>query len=188
MTILALDTSSSKTGYAIYKDGKITEHGSIRLTSRGATDTERTQSRLAQLYTKVCNLISKYKITQIVAEDIFKDTDQRKQSAFDILAQCRGVIVASNTQNQLPPISYTNPLKVKHDIWGYSSSIRQHRALTRQEHKERMCRAVERLGYQLKTDRNGYKDNDQADAIGILITYLNAHNIPVIHPKPNKSN
>lgn len=183
MTILALDTSSSKTGYAIYKNGKITEHGSIRILSRGATDTERTQNRLGQLYTKVCNLISKHKATQLVAEDIFKDSDPRKQSAFDILAQCRGVIVASNTQNQLPPIVFINPLKVKHDIWGYSSSIRQHRTMTRQEQKQRMIRAVERLGYQLKTDRNGNKDNDQADAIGILVTYLNVHKIPVAHPK-----
>lgn len=182
MTILALDTSSSKTGYAIYKNGKITEHGSIRLISKGVTDSERTQNRLGQLYVKVCNLISKHKVTQLVAEDIFKDSDPRKKSAVEILGQCRGVIVASNTQNQLPPIIFINPLKVKHDIWGYSSSIRQHRTLTRSEHKERMIRAVERLGYQLKTDRNGNKDNDQADAIGILVTYLNAYHIPVTHP------
>lgn len=182
MTILALDTSSSKTGYAIYKNGKITEHGSIRLLSKGTNDIERTQSRLAQLYTKVCNLISKYNATQLVAEDIFRDNDQRKQSAFDILAQCRGVIVASNTQNQLPPISFINPLKVKYDIWGYTTSNRLHRQLTRQEQKQYMCRAVELLGYQLKTDRNGNKDNDQADAIGILVSYLNSHKIPVTHP------
>lgn len=182
MTILALDTSSSKTGYAIYKNGKITEHGSIRLISKGVTDTERTQNRLGQLYAKVCNLISKHKVTQLVAEDIFKDSDPRKRSAVEILGQCRGIIVASNTQNQLPPIIFINPLKVKHDIWGYSSSIRQHRTLSRSEHKERMIRAVERLGYQLKTDCNGNKDNDQADAIGILTTYLNAHNLPVTHP------
>lgn len=185
MIILALDTSSSKTGYAIYKNGKITDHGSIRLLSHGETDTERTQNRLGQLYTKVRNLISKHKITQLVAEDIFKDSDPRKQSAFDILAQCRGVIVASNTQNQLPPIIFINPLKVKHEIWGYSSSIRQHRTMSRAEQKERMCRAVERLGYQLKTDRNGNKDNDQADAIGILATYLKLHHIQVVHPNRN---
>lgn len=85
MTILALDTSSSKTGYAIYKNGKITEHGSIRLISKGVTDTERTQNRLGQLYAKVCNLISKHKVTQLVAEDIFKDSDPRKRSAVEIL-------------------------------------------------------------------------------------------------------
>lgn len=187
MTILALDTSSSKTGYAIYKNGKITKHGSIRLISKGTTDTERTQNRLAQLYTKVNALIISEKVTQLVAEDIFRDSDPRKQSAFDILAQCRGVIVASNTQNQLPPISFINPLKVKHDIWGYSSSIRLHRQMGRKEQKQYMCKAIERLGYQLNTDRNGNKDNDQADAIGILVSYLNAHKIPVSHPNANKA-
>lgn len=42
-----------------------------------------------------------------------------------------------------------------------------------------MCNAVERLGYILSADFNGNRDNDAADAIGILITYLNAHNIPM---------
>jgi crossover junction endodeoxyribonuclease RuvC len=184
MTILALDTSSSKTGYAIYKDGKIIEHGSIRLIGHGDSDTEKIQNRLAKLYTKIGELISKHNITQIVAEDIFRDSDPRKQKAFDVLAQCRGIVIASNTQNELPPVFFINPLKVKHDIWGYSSSIRSHRIMTRQEQKERMCKAVEHLGYKLKIDRKSNKDNDQADAIGILITYLNAHDFQVTHPKP----
>ena len=75
MNILSLDTASHSTGYAIYKDGTIAESGAIKLRGNGNTDTERTQNRLEQLYVKVCNLISKHKITQLVAEDIFNDSN-----------------------------------------------------------------------------------------------------------------
>lgn len=182
MKVLALDTSSSKTGYAVYADGQITSHGSIKLRGRGETPSEQAQDRLRQLYTKLGQLITRYKITRIVAEDIFKDSDIRKQSAFDVLAQCRGVLIALSEAHQLPPIKFLNPGHIKSKMWNYTTSRRDHRTLTRQEHKERMCRAVERLGYQLNTDRNGNKDNDQADALGILITYLESKKHPIKHP------
>lgn len=180
MNILALDTASYATGYAIYKDGTITESGTIKLKGRGESDQEKTQGRLTQLFLKVNALIEKHNINQLVAEDIFKDSDPRKQSAWEVLGACRGIIIACDALHQLPPIKFINPCIVKREIWGYTYSRKN---LTREEQKERMCRAVERLGYQLKTDRNGNKDNDQADAIGILITYLKTHNIPVRHPK-----
>ncbi len=180
MNILSLDTASHSTGYAIYKDGTIAESGAIKLRGNGNTDTERTQNRLEQLYVKVCNLISKHKITQLVAEDIFNDSNPQKKSACEVLGACRGILIASNAQYKLPRIKFIKPCVAKREMWGYEY---RHKNLSRAEHKARMCRAVERLGYQLKTDRNGNKDNDQADAIGILITYLNAHNLPVTHPK-----
>lgn len=182
MIILALDTASYTTGYAIYKNGAIMSYGSIKLKGKGATDTERTQDRISQLYAKVRDLISKHEITQIVAEDIFRDSDPKKKSAVEVLAMCRGAVIAANTEKQLLPIQYINPLRVKNYMWGYTSSRKDHREMSHEEHKARMCRAVERLGYILNTDRKGNKDNDTADAIGILITYLKGRNIPVKHP------
>lgn len=182
MTILALDTASYTTGYAVYKNGSITAYGSIKLRGKGTTDTERTQDRISQLYVKVRDLISKHEITQIVAEDIFRDSDPKKKSAVEVLAMCRGAIMGANTQMQLPSIQFINPLRAKNYMWGYTSSRKDHREMSHEEHKARMCRAIERLGYILNTDRKGNKDNDTADAIGILITYLNGRNIPVKHP------
>ena len=106
MTILALDTASYTTGYAVYKKGSIRFYGSIRLKNKGKTHTERTQGRISQLYVKVCDLISKHGITQIVAEDIFKDNDPRKKSAVEVLAMCRGAVISANTQKELPAIQY----------------------------------------------------------------------------------
>lgn len=185
MTILSLDTASRKVGFAIYKNEAITAHGSIRLREKGETDCERTQYRMIELYDKVCCLIQKHGITQIVAEDIFKDNDPRKHSAVEVLGTCRGVVIAANYANELPQVQFINPLYAKSVMWGYTSSRKSHREMKREEQKACMCRAVEQLGYTLSTTNNGNKDNDQADAIGILITYLNNHNIPVKHPKDN---
>lgn len=182
MNILALDTASHKVGFAVYKDGVITAHGSFRLREKGETDSERTQSRMIALYDKVRSLIKKHGITQVVAEDIFKDNDPRKHGAAEILGTCRGMVIAANYESKLPPVQFINPLHVKHEMWGYTSSRQSHREMKRDEQKACMCRAVERLGYQLNTTNRGNKDNDQADAIGILITYLGAYKMPIVHP------
>lgn len=130
----------------------------------------------------MCSLITKHHITQVVAEDIFKDSDPSKHSAVEVLGMCRGAIIAANTQNNLPPIRFIQPVRVKAEMWGYTSSKRSHREMDRSTQKEIMCRVVEKLGYQLNTDRNNNKDNDEADAIGILVTFLKWNNHPVTHP------
>lgn len=131
-TILALDTASRKTGYAIYKNGLIAAHGSFTLKDKGESDNERTQSRISALFAKVCNLITKHGITQIVAEDIFRDNDPRLQSAWRLLGMCRGAIISANTANALPPVQFINPQRVKNEMWGYTSSLKSHRELTRE--------------------------------------------------------
>lgn len=178
MIIISLDTASKKTGYAIYKNGTIITHGAWKIDQlRPFSDLER----------KINTTIAKYGATVIVAEDIYKSQDTRLQSAFDALSKCHGILHLISEKTQIP-LTLIDPRRAKRKMWGYTTARADHRTMTRQEQKQRMCKAVERLGYQLKTDRNGNKDNDQADAIGILITYLTAHNLPVTHPKPNKSN
>lgn len=173
MTIIALDTASRKTGYAVYKDGKITTHGAWKINQlRPFSDLE----------CKITTAIAKHGADIIVAENIYKSQDTRLQSAFDTLSKCHGVLNLISEKTQIP-LTLIDPRRAKRVMWGYTTAIADHKTMTRQEQKARMCRAIERLGYQLKTDRNGNKDNDQADAIGILITYLNAHNLPVTHPK-----
>lgn len=172
MTIIGLDTASKKTGYAVYKDGKIIEHGSWKISHL---------KPFSDLESKITKAIAKHGATVIVAEDFFKSKDTRLQSAFNVLSKCHGILHLISEKAQIPLVTI-EPCKAKRKMWGYTTSRADHRVLTRQEHKERMVRAVERLGYQLKADKNGNKDDDEADAIGILITYLQFHKIPVIHP------
>ena len=183
MTILALDTASHKSGYAIYQDGEIITSGSIRLKGKGETDTEHTQSRVIDLSHKVGNLINKYGVVQVVAEDIHYS--DKTHSAFNVLGTCRGAIWVINDISGLPPVATVNPLQAKAQMWGYNGSRQAHREMKRSKQKALMCRAVEKLGYTLNHDRNGNPDNDQADAIGLLITYLKAHKYTITHPNAN---
>ena len=62
--LLALDQSSTTTGYAIFKDGKpiVISHFTAKGTDLG--------SRLEQLRNKIIELINKYEIDEVVFEDI----------------------------------------------------------------------------------------------------------------------
>ncbi len=172
MIILALDTASRITGYAIYKDGKITDSGAWKIDQK---------QPFSDLEHRITSALKKSQATQIVAENIYKSQDTRLQSAFDKLSQCHGVLHLIS-EKTATPIYLIDPRKAKREMWGYTTANATHRTMTRDEQKARMIRSVERLGYTLGTDRNGNKSNDEADAIGILITYLRAYKIPVRHP------
>ena len=174
MTILSLDTASKITGYAIYRNGKITDSGAWKIDQC---------KPFSDLEEKITYALNKYNVTHIVAEDIYKSQDTRLQSAFDKLSKCHGVLNLISEKTDIP-LTLIDPRKAKRDMWGYTTARPSYRTMPREEQKTRMIRAVERLGYKLETDRNGKPSNDQADAIGILITYLNRRNIPIMHPVP----
>lgn len=172
MTILSLDTASNITGYAIYRNGKITDSGAWKIDQ---------SNPFSDLEVKITSALKKHNVTHIVAEDIYKSYDARLQSAFDKLSKCHGVLNLIGEKTAIP-LTLVDPRKAKREMWGYTTARPSYRTMPRAEQKARMIRAVERLGYTLSTDRNGNKSDDQADAIGILITLLRAHNIPVTHP------
>ena len=62
--LLALDQSSTTTGYSIFKDGKpvVISHFTAKGTDLG--------SRLEQLRNKIIELINEYEIDEVVFEDI----------------------------------------------------------------------------------------------------------------------
>lgn len=156
--ILSLDTASKKTGYAIYKDGKIIAHGTWKL---------KPQNRYLELHDFISKAIKKYNITHIVAEDVYKDSDVRKQSAYQVLCECRGILELISQKNAIP-IKFINPVIVKGHIWNYTTSRPSHRTMTRAEHKQRMIDCIQHnYGYQLESPTA----DDEADALGILITY-----------------
>lgn len=164
-TILSID-GATKTGYAIYKDGRITEHGTKRF---------RKETRCCEYGCWLEKIIKEKGVTHIVAENIYREHTQTKDAAFQVLANLQGVLVyISGCYNV--PVTFYDPLFVKSKIiptvWG-----KQH---TRTEDKERMIGCVtNRYGYSLADS----KADDEADAIGIMITYLLANNLPVTHPK-----
>lgn len=170
--ILALDTASRKTGYAIYIEGKIIESGTWILS---------TDKPLSDLEKRISGAISKHRITKILAEDIFKSDDPKKKSAYEVLGKCRGIVEYVSQKKDIP-FTTLDPIRAKSQMWGYSPYKKIHQDLTRDQHKERMIRATEKLGYTLNENRNGKKDDDQADAIGLLIGYLRVFGLPIEHP------
>lgn len=160
-TILALD-SATKTGWAIYKNGKIIKHG---------TKTFRPKTRVADYGRWLKTTIEQNEVTTIVAEDIYREHNRMKDEAFLALAQLQGALMYISSVYEMG-LNFLNPLLVKNHM------IPSFRAHERTEDKKRMINRVKRLGYQLESD----KADDEADAIGILITYLNNRNLPVIHP------
>jgi Holliday junction resolvasome RuvABC endonuclease subunit len=162
--ILALDVASRKTGYAIYKNGKIIKSGTWKLGVKWRKD----------LFEKIDYAIEDHNVTEIIAEDIYKSDDNRYQSAYRVLSQCSGIVECVAEFWSLPKLSYIRPIGVKQHMW----NMRYGQKITREEQKERMIRAVIKLGYELEND----KADDEADAIGLLITYLETYKYPIRHP------
>lgn len=159
-SIIAVDIAT-KTGWAIYNNGKIIKSGTWRFSIIG---------REKELYSKLKRTIEQYGVIQIVAEDVYKG----QKSAYSVLYRLRNVVKKVAATFQLPQIVYISPIKVQRYMWG-----RRYGKDYNGTEKQEMIGSVKRLGYQLEND----KADDEADAIGILITYLHNNGIPVKHPK-----
>ena len=151
-TILALDTAT-KCGWAIWSDGKLIKSGVWNFGSKT------TGRKLSNFAAKLFEVIQREHITEIVAEDIYLDRGRPK--AFWSLGMMRGVLLSVVEYLDIP-ISFIEP----------------------QQHKRYLCRssyatkadtqqALQRLGY-------GFiESDDEADAIAILLTYIQAPIQPI---------
>lgn len=160
-TILSLD-GATKTGWAIYQDGYITQHG---------TKAFDRVLRNPQYGSWLSEMINKHKVTEVVAEDIYRDASHTRDNAFHTLAQMQGVAdYITYTHNV--PLTLIDPRRIKDCMLGtfckYNSDL-----------KAKMICRVEALGYKLEHA----KAHDEADAIGILITYLKRLDLPLYVPR-----
>jgi Holliday junction resolvasome RuvABC endonuclease subunit len=180
--VLALDPATEKTGYAIFTsdNNEIIAHNTIKaklpkgITERNTDNKECTIWRIHSMITEIEKLISKYHVTHIVSENIFESD----KDIFEVLARLKGAIAEMSIKqlNRVP--KYIDPILAKTHIWHYNSK----RKLSRAEHKARMINHItNRYGYTLNSKYTN-KD-DEADAIGILITYLEKRkHIAINHP------
>lgn len=164
--ILSID-GATKTGYAIYKNKKIIEHGTKHFTP---------SRRIFQYGEWLLETINKWQITHIAAEDIFREHNHTKDTAFHVLSKMQGILEYISYKNNIE-LTLLNPLQVKSKI-----IPRFRTKYNRDEDKQRMINRIKRLGYQMESD----KADDEADAIGILIAHLDNRNLPVTHPNETK--
>lgn len=162
--ILSVD-AAQKTGWAIYKNGRIIEHGTKQL--------KRT-SKFGSYGEWLKRMINKYNVNCIVAEDVFRKKDHTRENAYSALTKMQGVLLYVIETEGLES-AFLNPLLVK-DTMIPTVYWKKHE---RTEDKKRMINRVQSLGYGLDSDTA----DDEADAIGILITYLKSKKYPLTHPQ-----
>lgn len=95
--LLALDQSSHITGWAVFDGDKLIAHGKI------SVDDPDIGERLYKIKTQVIELIDKYKITEVVFEDIQLQTNVvQNVRTFKVLAEVFGVLYETFTELELP--------------------------------------------------------------------------------------
>lgn len=159
--ILSLDVAT-KTGWALYRNGSIIKHG---------TKCFHSDSRIKDFGEWLSEIIEKYQIATIVAENIYREHDRTKDAVFWVLAKMQGVLEFITNKNNIE-FTLLNPLQIKNEI---IPTTYKHQ---RKEDKQRMINRIQSLGYKLAND----KADDEADAIGILITYLQSRKLKIKYP------
>ncbi len=159
-TILALDTASRATGYAIYQGGVIIKSGVWKL---------KPQRNLVELYKYITEAISRNNVSQVIAEDIYKNPDKR--NAYERLSECRGIVTLCNQTAQLPEIAFIESSRVCNELWGYNPYKTYYRQMSRAEKKEHTIKYLINRGYLSDSETS----DDRADAIALLLAWLQIH-------------
>lgn len=159
--ILAID-GATKSGWAIWRKGKIVKSGTKRFNA---------STRLNGYYDWLMESIVKWKITDVVVEDVYREHTRIMDKTFMALSKMQGVVEMVCYSKGIIP-EYADPIKVKRYMINGTTR-------NRKRDKQRMVSRVTFLGYKLQTSNA----DDEADAIGILLYYLDRKNIPIKHPK-----
>lgn len=177
-TILSLDTATH-TGYAVYKDGKIIESGVWNL---GRTK-EMHDPRHCNLLNHIDDIVDKYNVTILVAEEIYKDP--ARHSAFMVLAELRGVVKLAAYDNYLS-LRFIDYRRVQDHILPYNLYRRTltdaQKSEQRELNKMKMVNGVKARKYEIHTTDPKYI-NDEADAIAQLLYFM--HSQGYIAPTPS---
>lgn len=179
--ILSLD-QATHTGFAIYKGRQIIKSGTIYLNPLNR------EKDLMEFLTTTCK---RYKVTDIVAEDIYKK--KGKEHAFVILSSLKGVINLYDQTNKTT-LTYQPAIMMQRHVLGHvidgadykrkllqakgnKQKISQIEADHRSEVKTWVKRRIQNIGYTLTSDRD-----DESDAIGHLLLYLYRNELPLELP------
>ena len=97
MRVLALDQASRTSGWSVFDDGKLLEYGKFTADQTDIGD------RLYYIRKQVINLIDKYKIDEVVFEDIqLQGNIANNVATFKALAEVFGVLYELFTEIKMP--------------------------------------------------------------------------------------
>lgn len=161
--VLSLDCAT-KTGYAVWQNGAIVASGTKRFS---CSEHERIKEYDEWLY----GTVTKWGITDVVAEDIYRAHDRQRDRAFMVLCEMRAITILTSKELGIIP-AFVNPLAVKKYMINGTTKDRK-------KDKQYMINRVIALGYNLETPTA----DDEADAIGIMLFYLDDCDLPITPPK-----
>lgn len=161
--VLSLDCAT-KTGYAIWRNGAIVKSGTKRFHHSEHT-------RIKDYDEWLYNTLTEWHITDVVAENIYRTHDKQRDSAFIVLAEMRAITILTSQELGIIP-AFANPLAVKKYMINGTTKDRK-------KDKKYIINRVTALGYNLETPTA----DDEADAIGIMLFYLDNHDLPITHPQ-----
>lgn len=116
MIILGIDPGIAIVGWGVIEYSGIGTK--LRPIAYGAITTssdEKTEDRILYVYTKLCEIIEKYKPDCAAIEELFFNTNQKTGI---IVAEARGVLLLACRRADLPIYEYT-PLQIKQAVVGY---------------------------------------------------------------------
>lgn len=154
ITIIGFDPGLAITGYGILSGSTVLEYGVLQTVA-----SETTEQRLAILYQKTKEVLSRYAIVRAGCERIF--FARNVTTALDV-GQARGVILLAIAHARIPVVELT-PLEVKQAVSGYGRASKQQ--------LQYMVKAILHLNTIPKPD-------DAADALAIALatqTYGRQH-------------
>ena len=151
MKILGIDPGIARTGWGIIE----VESLKLKVQSYGCTETLaklEPSERLRQIYTKITDIIKKYKPDAMAVEELFFNTNAK--TAF-VVGQARGVVLLAAAEKNVSVAIYT-PLQVKVAVTGYGRAEKA------------------QIGQMVKTIlklKDIPKPDDVADALAVALTH-----------------
>lgn len=148
MTLLALDPSTKNTGYAIYQDQELIAHDCITAGSPNL------YNRIHKMVNDLQLIITQYKVTNAIIEDVFPEDVHNNRSVFNALMYLQGFITDLLNTNNIQFKFYTA------SEWRKKCGIHTGRGIHRESLKPKDIQFVK--------DQFGLSVNDdEADAICI---------------------
>lgn len=148
MIVLALDPSTRMTGFAVYKDQELVDHGYI---NAGSTDVF---NRIHKMITGIEEILSKYTIDKAIIEEILPEDVKNNNKTFKALMYLQAFIADCLHTHKIEYIFYTA------SEWRKKCGIHIGRGIKRESLKPQDIKFVQ--------SQFGIKVNDdEADAICI---------------------
>lgn len=171
MRIMGLDASASSTGYAIYD----TEIGDFILIDKIRTSKKKATPTMAKRIEYLCAELSQIMfwncVDVVVTEDIFISNQPNQVASAISLAMVRGALQQLIYDLEYDGLHVIETKKMKKAVTGNGNANKEFTYNTVKELYKDSKVVMEALGDELISKNNAHKNEDMADAVGLVHAY-----------------